>query len=536
MKAAAFSPAERPAMKGRRAQQSGPVRWDSDGAAYFCGGEGAPLVPMAMHRGHREKLCEQLRKRAEFGSGEGLVIFLAGGKERSIYDTDVEWEFRQESNFQYLFGVKEPGCLAFLRVTDARSILLVPRLAQVYETWMGPIKPPAWFQRAYNVDEVGYLEDAVGILKELGAKTLLTYKGTNRDSGLELETPTFDGIDNFTVGDTGSRALWDVLGECRLAKSPEEIKLLQYVNDVSSSAHIAVMRAIKAGQREYLSEATFRYQASIRACNRTGYNCICPAGPRNAILHYGHPAEPNAELIEQGSLTLHDMGAAYHCYTADVTVTFPVSGTFTEEQRIVYDAVWEATLAVEKAVRPGVSYKAMHRLAQRTLLSEMKAAGLFTGEVDEMMQAEVMGKFMPHGLGHSLGLDVHDVAGYAPGTSRQDDPSIKENLRCGRELVENMVITVEPGFYFIDYLLKELAANADQARFVDFKRLEELKPVGGVRIEDDVVITSTGCRVLTCVPRTVEEIEAVMAGQEWTIGLGTCREYTAPEPAARSKC
>merc|ERR1712217_423283 len=131
-------------------------------------------------------------------------------------------------------------------------------------------------------------------------------------------------------------------------------------------------------------------------------------------------------------------------------------------------------------------------------------------------------------MGHSLGLDVHDVGGYEPGKFRKDDPSVKENLRLGRELMEGMVITVEPGFYFVDYLMERLLGDARLSAYVDKQRLYELwGPVGGVRIEDDVLITAKGCRVLTCVPREIEEIEAVMAGQEWVPSSSCCREYTA---------
>lgn len=308
---------------------------------------------------------------------------------------------------------------------------------------------------------------------------------------------------------------------------------MQWVNDVSSQAHVETMRAVKSGQREHLSEATFKFQAALRGCFRVGYNCICGSGRRNAILHYGHPAEPNSELVAPESLRLHDMGAEYHGYSADVTCTFPVSGRFTEHQRVVYEAVWEAVLAVERRIRPGVSYKAMHRLAQRTLLERMSAAGLFKGSVDDMMKVGLMFHFMPHGLGHQLGLDVHDVGGYAPGEFRKDDASVKENLRLGRELKEGMVITVEPGFYFIDYLIEEALADSSKACFINEELLHELwREVGGIRIEDDVVITSQGCRVLTLVPRTVEEIEAVMAGGQWQVSQACCRSYVADQATA----
>mmetsp|Transcript_68964 Transcript_68964/g.109428 ORF Transcript_68964/g.109428 Transcript_68964/m.109428 type:complete len:530 (-) Transcript_68964:146-1735(-) len=528
-------------MSRRNREQSGNIRWDSDGAAYFCGGEGCPWVPMSMHRSHRDRLCASLREELKdrgVNSCSHAFIFLAGGSEQSMYDTDVEWDmFRQESNFQYLFGVKESGCLGFIRIEDGWSVLLVPRLAPVYATWMGPIKPPAWFHRAYGVDEVAFVDEASEVLKRLydseaksssvASQQLLIYKGTNRDSGLTLPAPSFEGLNSDMINDDLSKVLYEQLGECRNIKSPEELKILQYVNDISSIAHIEVMRAIRGGQRERLSETTFRYHASLRGCHRVGYTCICPTGTRNQVLHYGHPGEPNAELVESEALTLHDMGCEYHCYTADVTITFPVGGKFTADQKLVYEAVWAATEAVERSIKPGVCYKDMHRLAQRTLLTEMKAAGLFVGEVDDMMAIDLAGRFMPHGLGHCLGLDVHDVAGYAPGKNKSDDPSMRQNLRCGRDLIENMVITVEPGFYFNDYLLAEMETKPEEMKFVNKERLDELRPVGGVRIEDDVVITATGCRVLTCVPRAVEDIEAVMAGHDWVISQANCREYVA---------
>merc|ERR1740117_1451818 len=133
-----------------------------------------------------------------------------------------------------------------------------------------------------------------------------------------------------------------------------------------------------------------------------------------------------------------------------------------------------------------------------------------------MMKVNLMHQFMFHGLGHSLGLDVHDVGGYPPGVYRKDDTDMHENLRLGRELKEDMVITVEPGFYFTDFLIDEAKSDPAKAKFINFDRLELLRSVGGVRIEDDVVITATGCRLLTNVPRTCQEIEATMAGQPWS--------------------
>ncbi|CAJ1414196.1 unnamed protein product [Effrenium voratum] len=504
----------------------GTVSWERRGAPFFSMGEGTLKVPMAMHEGHRQKLCQALRAKGL----DQAVVLLQGGAEQSVYDTDTNWEFKQESNFQYLFGVKEPGCCAALRVKDAHGVLFIPRMEKMYQAWCGPLKPPAWFQRAYAV-EAAHVDEMAEVLQKMGAKELLVMRGQpNRDSGLQLAEPEFAGKDKFQVNSAGSQILWDELNECRSVKDEEELKIMQWVNDVSSEAHVDTMRAVKGGQREHLAEATFKYKAALRGCFRVGYSCICGSGRRNAILHYGHAAEPNSEQVAPGSLRLLDMGAEYHCYTADVTCSFPVSGRFSEPQRLVYEAVWEATLAVERKLRPGVCYKDMHRLAQRVLLERMTTAKLFVGSVDDMMAAGLMFHFMPHGLGHQLGLDVHDVGGYAPGTFKKDDPKMQENLRLGRVLKENMVLTVEPGFYFIDYLIEEALADPVKSKFINQEKLHEFWPaVGGIRIEDDVVVTATGCRVLTCVPRTVAEIEAVMAGANWQVSAACCRSYTAED-------
>lgn len=480
---------------------------------------------MKMHKDNRAKLLARLRPRPEVP--QSAVILLEGGSEIGVYDTDTVWDFKQESNFQYMLGVKEPDCKAVIRISDGHTVLLIPKLDRDYAAWMGPVKPPAWFQRAYEVDEVRYLEELPEVLSSvLSATSLLVLEGTNRDSGESPKPPQLEGLEAVPLaGSEANRALWEELAEARVVKSAYELRILQFANDVTSQAHIETMRGVAGGVREYMAEATFKYNAAIRGCPRVGYHCICPTGKRNAILHYGHAGEPNPEVADPGSLTLRDMGAEYHCYTADVTCTYPVSGTFTADQKAVYEAVWEATLAVEHAIRPGVCYKDMHRLAQRTMLSEMSKAGLFLGDVEDMMKVNLMHMFMFHGLGHCLGLDVHDVGGYAPGVSRQDDPSIQENLRCGRELQEGMVITVEPGFYFADFLMEEALADPAKAKFIDRQRLEQLRPVGGVRIEDDVVVTATGCRVLTNVPRTVAEIEATMAGLPWKLSSATQREY-----------
>eukprot|EP00929_Paragymnodinium_shiwhaense_P098211 TRINITY_DN59727_c0_g2_i1.p1 TRINITY_DN59727_c0_g2~~TRINITY_DN59727_c0_g2_i1.p1 ORF type:complete len:723 (-),score=97.11 TRINITY_DN59727_c0_g2_i1:302-2401(-) len=509
-----------PARASVEASQAG-----EGGRSYFQMGAHAHRIPFQMHARHRQKLADYLQ--AELGPEEqpGCAVLLEGGSELPVYDTDTVWDFKQESNFQWLFGVREPGCVGIVDVSTKRAILFVPRLPVEYEAWMGPRRTQEWFRDTYEVDEVYFTDEIAATLAKLGLSKLMVYNGVNRDSGLRLREPHFEGIEQSQL--IRDSRLWDALAECRVVKDDDEIAIMQFVNDVSSDAHVAVMRGVRPNTPEYFAEADFKHYAFLRGCSRVGYSCICPAGSRCAVLHYGHAAFPNAEDVNENDMRLHDMGAEYHCYSADVTVSFPMTGRFTGEQRAVYEAVWDATLAVERALKPGVPFVEMHLLAERVLLQKMQEAGLFKQEasVAEMQEAGLMSHFMPHGLGHSLGLDVHDVGGFPPGINR--DPRIQQNLRCGREVKAGMTVTVEPGFYFVDYLIAEALGDDKLFRYINVERLEQLRSVGGVRIEDDVLVTDKGCRVLTRVPRTVDEIEAVMAGGPWEARSQKFREYEA---------
>lgn len=212
-------------------------------------------------------------------------------------------------------------------------------------------------------------------------------------------------------------------------------------------------------------------------------------------------------------MCLFDMGGEYYCFSSDITCSFPANGKFTEKQKAIYEAVLRSCRAVMSAMKPGVWWPDMHRLADRIHLEELARIGILSGSVDAMLQAHLGAVFMPHGLGHFLGIDVHDVGGYPEGVERIDEPGLR-SLRTARHLEPGMVLTVEPGIYFIDHLLDE--ALADPARSCFFNRdvLQHYRGFGGVRIEEDVVVTDSGTELLTCVPRTVEEIEACMAGSD----------------------
>ena len=465
-------------------------------------------VSMAMFAEHRRKLCDQLLS-------DGLacgVVLLQGGKPAIRHETDHEDVFRQESFFAYLFGVTEPGFYGTVDVATYQATLFAPKLPAEYAVWMGPIKTAKELSDKYGVN-VRWTEELPIALT--GAAVVHLLCGLNSDSGATSAPASFDGLDTLDVELDKSARLYNALSSCRSVKTAAEVELLRFVCRVSSDAHVAVMRTARAGMREYELEALFQFECYIRGgCRLQGYTCICATGPRSAILHYGHAGAPNDQELQPGALALMDMGAEFACYGADITCTFPVDGHFSADQVLVYNAVLAAQHAVFACLRPGVQWVDMHRLAERTILQCLTQGGLLRGSVDEQHAAHLGAVFMPHGLGHLLGIDTHDVGGYPPGTQRLQEPGICK-LRMNRALEAGMVLTVEPGCYFISPLLDAAQRDAIQSTFLVPEVLKRFVAFGGVRLEDDVLITADGCENLTLCPRTTAEVEAVMAGGPW---------------------
>ncbi|KAF0683475.1 Aste57867_24509 [Aphanomyces stellatus] len=465
-------------------------------------------IDYSMHREHREKLMDRMQALPSLSPLSSVVLH--GGAELSEYDTDTTVPFQQESMFQYLFGVKEPDCAGVLDLTSRKSFLFVPRLSAEWALWCGDRHPLEWFRSHYGVDEVHFVDELASVLAARGTQTLYLLHGVNLDSGLTTQTTSdFPGIEQFTVDKS---ALHNELVECRVIKTEKELDLLRWVNRLSSTAHIEVMKTIVPGMVEFHAESTFLHSCYSKGGARFhAYTCICGSGHNASALHYGHAGAPNDKVLNDGDIFLNDMGADYHGYASDITCTFPVNGVFSEDQKFIYNGVLKAHDAVIAAMKPGVEWTDMHLLSQRVLTEHLLAGGLFqNGSVDELMKAEITAYFYPHGLGHLMGLDVHDVGGYLPGVKRTDTRMLRK-LRCGRTLEKNMVITVEPGCYFIEGQLEELLSDPATAKYVNHDVLARFRGFGGVRIESDIIITEEGAENMShLVPRTVEAVEKIM--------------------------
>uniref|UniRef100_A0A3Q2P9E5 Xaa-Pro dipeptidase n=1 Tax=Fundulus heteroclitus TaxID=8078 RepID=A0A3Q2P9E5_FUNHE len=426
-------------------------------------------VSAALFLENRRRLCQGLK--VKDGLVPKSVVLLQGGEQSQRYCTDTDVVFRQESFFHWAFGVTEADCFGAIDVDTGKSILFVPKLPESYATWMG--------------------------------------EGQNTDSGSICREASFEGISGYVY--VAVICINMIHLYFRLVKTDMELEVLRYTNRISSDAHKMVMKNVTPGKKEYEMESLFQhYCYSKGGMRHTSYTCICGTGNNSSVLHYGHAGAPNNKTIEDGDMCLFDMGGEYYCYSSDITCSFPANGKFTADQKAIYEAVLKSSRAVMAALKPGVKWTDMHRLADRVHLEELVKIGILHGNVEDMLKVHLGSVFMPHGLGHLLGIDVHDVGGYPEGVERVDEPGLR-SLRMGRLVEERMVLTVEPGIYFIDHLLDKALADPAQSCFINNEVLARFRGFGGVRIEDDIAVTANGMELLTCVPRTVEEIEAFMA-------------------------
>ncbi|GIL91640.1 hypothetical protein Vretimale_9601 [Volvox reticuliferus] len=478
---------------------------------YHMGPDTLRISRKALHGKLRGRLLERMQ--AALSEEKRGWVFLEGGKEPHLYSSDGEPLFRQESYMHYLFGVQEAGWFGAMCVKTGRTFLFMPRLPESYAVWMGRLKGPEEFREKYGLDTVHYVDEMSDVIRRLAPPCLHVLSGVNTDSGLAVEHPAAPNSETPLEKDT----LFDIITECRVIKIPEEVEIIRYANRIGSQAHVAMMRIARPGIMEYQLEATFLHCCYVTGgCRSPMFTPIAASGTNAAILHYGHAGAPNDRQTAPGDLVLMDCGCEYYVYGSDITTTWPVDGKFTPQQRVVYEAVLSAQRAVEAAMKPGTAWPDMHELAYRCILEGLMAAGVVTGgSVQELIAADIGALFMPHGLGHFLGLNTHDVGGYPLGAPPRSAKPGFRSLRTARVLQPGMVITVEPGCYFNPALLLPALEEPAQAKYLVREAVMSYMAVGGVRLEDNVLVTETGIERLTHVPRSPDEVEAVMAGAPW---------------------
>ncbi|KAJ3188075.1 hypothetical protein HK101_009231 [Irineochytrium annulatum] len=428
--------------------------------------------------------------------GAGAVYLRGLGIETRRW-TDTEQPFRQES---YMTGVSEPDAHLVISLKTQQATLLVPKYDDDHALWSG--RPPTLeaLKKAHGLDVhfSDQLSAVLGRAVEGGNKKVHALDGENVDDvkalGYEVVT------DKLRLAIT----------EARVIKSPDEIELMRAAGKVSGDAHVALMKSVHPGvgtEREL--HGLFVGECWKGGAPTQAYTGIMAAGRNGATLHY---IRNDAPVPKDGrEMILVDAACERECYASDITRTYPVGGKFEGDFKTVYEIVLDVQKAVLKAMKPGIQWEDMHRLAESVTCDGLLKAGIVKGSKEELLKNHIPALFFPHGLGHLIGIDVHDCGGYPPGVERIPEPGIRY-LRMRRPLTPGMVVTVEPGCYFVDAILEPAAKDPNVSKYLNLPVLERFwKHVGGVRIEDDVAITETGIDNLTgWVPKDIDEIEKVM--------------------------
>ena len=425
----------------------------------------------------RKKLTEQM--------GENTIAILSSAPVKSR-NRDVDYPFRQNSDFHYLSGFVEPDAVLVLIPgrEHGQSILFCKERDITKELWDGVITGPERAMDMFGVDDAFPIGDIDDILPGMIEGTKKVFYSMGLDAQFDSRVMEWINIIRSKVR-SGAHppgefvALEHFLHDMRLYKSAQEIKLMAKAAEISAEGHKRAMQRCKPGQYEYQLESELMYTFMDAGSRSAAYPTIVGGGDNGCILHY----IDNNSALKSGDLVLIDAGCELDYYASDITRTFPVNGVFSLEQKALYETVLNAQKAAIAEVKPGNHWNHPHEAAVRAIVEGLVEHGLLQGDVDTLIAEESYKPFYMHRTGHWLGMDVHDVGEYKVGGE-------------WRVLEPGMVLTVEPGLYIAP----------------DCKDVEPRWRGIGIRIEDDVVVTKDGVRILSeGAPKEIAEIEALMS-------------------------
>lgn len=443
------------------------------------------------YKARREQLKRQFR-------GQQILIF--GNNEAPMNYKANTYRFRQDSNFLYYFGINMPGLVGLIDAGKDHDIIFGHELTLDDIIWEGPVEPLSSLAEKVGATTAP-LERLPSVINRSEVHYLPPYRGDR-----EIFIKETLGI-KIPYSATLIRA---VVAQ-RSVKSPEELAEMARAVNITRDMHQAAMKATRPGRIEY--EVVAEILKTAKSHNaELAYPIILSVNGQT--LHNHH----HGNGMKAGQLLLNDSGAETDMgYAGDITRTFPVSGRFTAKQKEIYEIVLKMETESIASLRPGLAYRDVHLNANRILLEGLSALGLVNGDVETMVQEGVGGLFMPHGLGHAIGLDVHDMedlgeqyVGYREGQERSTQLGLK-SLRLAKELETGNVLTVEPGCYFIPELIRKYRSEGIFTQYVNYARLEDYLDFGGIRIEDNVAITENGFEILgDPIAKTVEDVEKIM--------------------------
>ncbi|MCJ1395944.1 hypothetical protein MMC18_008830 [Xylographa bjoerkii] len=448
-------------------------------------------------KAHAAKVASYLKSKTAFANG---IIYLEGQKTRLIEDNDEPVPFRQRRYFFYLSGCNLPdSCLAY-NIHTQHLTLFIPPIDPDSVIWSGLPISPTQALKLYDVDDVRPINDINSYLSSHDAGGASSGSCVWAIPEQVSDHVTFLAFDRKEV--TG---LKEAIEECRVVKDEYEIALIRKANEVSTIAHTAVLKAIKHAKNERELEAVFLERCIANGAREQAYHGIFASGTNAATLHY----QKNDEELAGRLNLLLDAGGEWRCYASDITRTFPISGRFSKESREIYDIVLRMQRECTEMLKDGVSWNHVHARAHEIAIEGLLDLGIMRGGKKEIFEKRTSVAFFPHGLGHYLGMDTHDTGGHA---DYEDKDGMFRYLRVRGKLPAGSVITVEPGIYFCRFIVEPYLDDPVHKEYIDKEVLDRYWGVGGVRIEDNVLVTRNGYENLTTAVKDVEEMERIISG------------------------
>ncbi|KAK5989670.1 putative Xaa-Pro aminopeptidase [Cladobotryum mycophilum] len=445
-------------------------------------------------KSHAKRVIDLIREKNPNANG---VLYLESRHTKLQEDNDSPEHFRQRRFFYYLTGCNLADSYFAYDTQSAKSILFIPPIDPEDVIWSGLPVTIDDALKMYDVDEVKLTTEVNATLTHLA-------QANPNSTVFAINGQVSDHISFIEFADKDFTLIKGAIEVSRVAKDEYEVAMIRKANDVSALAHKAVIEKAKHAKNERELEAVFLERCVANGAKEMAYHPIVASGQAAATLHY----VPNNAPLEGKQLLLIDAGAEWDNYASDVTRTFPLNGKFTKESREIYDIVYKMQHECIGIIKAGMRWEDAHVLAHKIAIEGLLSLGILKGDKDEIFEARISQAFFPHGLGHYLGMDTHDTGG---NPNREDKDIIFRNLRLRGSVPAGGVVTVEPGVYFCRFIIEPYLKDPEQSKYIDASVLEKYWDVGGVRIEDNILVTETGYENLTTTIKEPAEVEALMA-------------------------
>jgi len=454
-----------------------------------------------------------VRRRAELKKlvGNGLVILFGNNEAPANYPANAYSPMRQDSSFLYYFGQHRDGLVGVIDIDNDTETLYGDDIDVEDIVWMGYTPSVAELAAEVGVTRTAPLKALSSLLAPRSSKKVHFLPPYRHDTKIQIMDLL--GIHPSQQKERASLQLIKAVVKMRSTKEPQEIEAIERACDVGYAMHTTAQLLIKPGVTERFVGGQVDGIARSLA---QGVSFATIFTQHGEIMH----GSPSDNCLEAGRLALCDAGCELDDYCSDNTRTMPVNGKFTQRQKEIYSIVEACHDYVLEVAKPGVKYADVHFAVCRLMTERLKELGLMKGDTDEAVAAGAHAMFLPHGLGHMMGMDVHDMEGLGQiyvGFDEETRPNLEQFgtncLRMGRRLQEGFVITDEPGIYFIPALIDDWKQSGHCKEFINFDLLDTYKDFGGIRIEDDILITSDGCRFLGTkrIPYHPADLEAFMS-------------------------